>query len=56
MHRIGKMIPFLPGIKKYRNYAVTRTFERKNQGSPNKDLFHYLVKFFSTSTGFINYC
>lgn len=43
MHRIGKMIPFLPGIKKYRNYAVTRTLERKNQGSPNKDLFHYLM-------------
>jgi hypothetical protein len=43
MLEVGKKFPFLPGLVKYRHYTISRVVERKKRGSPNKDLFHYLV-------------
>jgi hypothetical protein len=43
MLEVAKVVPLLPGVMKYRSYTVGRVIERKKKGSPNKDLFHYLV-------------
>ncbi|KXN81314.1 Cytochrome P450 67, partial [Leucoagaricus sp. SymC.cos] len=40
---VGQVMPLVPGIKKYREYTVGRVIKRKEGGSLNKDLFHYLV-------------
>lgn len=43
MLQVGKVIPLLPGITNYRNYTIGRVVERRQRGSPNRDLFHYLM-------------